>query len=66
MRHDIETDTLTPDERRRAVARILAAGVLRLRERAALAAPAAPKILSESGPNCLEVLPETRLSVHPG
>jgi hypothetical protein len=65
----MSADPLTPDERRRAVARVLAAGILRLRARAALpepAAPPGPKILTESGPNCLEVLPETRLSVPPG
>jgi hypothetical protein len=67
--HSDDTDPLTPDERRRAVARVLAAAVLRLRGRAALPAPPAPpaaKILTESGPNCLEVPGETRLSVPPG
>jgi hypothetical protein len=69
MRHPDETDPMTPFERRRAIARILAAGVLRLGARAALPDPATisfPKILTESGPNCLEVLPETRLTVHDG
>jgi hypothetical protein len=66
--HADDTDFLIPDERRRAVARILAAGVLRLRDRAALpdpAAPPAPKDLTESDQNCLEVPAETRLTVHP-
>jgi hypothetical protein len=61
---------MTDDERLREVARILAAGVLRLHARAAL--PPAPaqlpgtQILLESSPNCLEVPSETRLSVHTG
>jgi hypothetical protein len=41
MRHDDETDTLTTDQQLREFARILAAGVLRLRARAALPDPAA-------------------------
>jgi hypothetical protein len=60
----------TPDQRLRAVARILAAGILRLRARAALPASAAelpvPRILPENAANVLDVPAETRLSVHPG
>jgi hypothetical protein len=64
-----EVNTLTDDQRLREIARILARGVLRLRARVALP-PAVhlpcPQILPESGPNCLEVPPETVLSVHTG
>jgi hypothetical protein len=67
MRNDVETDPLTPDEQLRQVARILAAGVLRLRARAALPAELpAPRILLENAANPLDVSAETRLSVPPG
>jgi hypothetical protein len=61
---------LSNDQQLREVARILAAGVWRLRAPAALP-PAVtqqrgPQILPESGPNGLEVPPETVLSVHTG
>jgi hypothetical protein len=59
----------TPDDCRGEIARILAGAVLRLRARAALSAPAqlpVPRILADSGANCLEVHDPTRLSVHPG
>jgi hypothetical protein len=64
------TSTLSPDERLREVAAILAAGVARLRLRAALPGsggdgPGSEKP-PESAPNCLEVSAETRLSVHSG
>ncbi len=64
------TSTLTPDERLREVAAILAGGIVRLRLRAALPGtggdePGAEKPL-ENEPNCLEVGPEVRLSVHTG
>ena len=64
-----EVHMLTEDQRLREIARILGGGVLRLRARVALP-PAVqlpgPQILLESGPNCLEVPPETVLSVHTG
>jgi hypothetical protein len=65
-RHD-QRD-LTENDRLREIARILAAGVLRLRARVALPAVQLParKILPENGPNCLEVPPETVLSGHTG
>ncbi|MCX7702016.1 MAG: hypothetical protein N2039_14160 [Gemmataceae bacterium] len=70
MRPHDDPAALTPDERLRAVAAILAAGVLRLRSRAALPTDAdqvrAPENLPETGPNCLEVPPQTVLSVHTG
>jgi hypothetical protein len=70
LRNNDDVGMLTDDERLREVARILAAGVLRLGARAALP-PAAvqvpgPQFLPETGPNCLEVPPETVLSVHTG
>jgi hypothetical protein len=64
-----EPDPMTAEERLHAIATILAAGVLRLRALAALpdrTVLSAPKILTESGPNCLEVPGETRLSVQDG
>jgi hypothetical protein len=65
-----DDETLTENQRFCQIARILAAGALQLRSRAALPpAPAqlsGPQILPESGPNCLEVPPETVLSVHTG
>jgi hypothetical protein len=64
-----EGGNLTDDQRFREIARILAGGVLRLRARVALppaVPPPVPQILPESGPNCLEVPPETVLSVHTG
>ena len=64
-----EFNHLGPDDRRREIARILAAGVLRLHSRAALAvAPDATtqKNPEDSGQNCLEVPADPRLSVHTG
>ena len=63
-------DPSQQNERMREVASIFAAGILRLHTRAALT-PATSTLavsenLSNSAPNGLEVLPETRLSVHPG
>jgi hypothetical protein len=68
MKHHDQRD-MTENDRLREIARILAAGVLRLRARVALppaVPPPAPQILPETGPNCLEVPPETVLSVHTG
>jgi hypothetical protein len=58
-----ETAVLTADEQRRAVARILAAGLRRLQH---LAMPPAAQNSSDSAPNCLEVSGKTVLSVHSG
>ena len=59
-----------PDQRLHEVARILTGGVLRLRKSFALPASPTqlpgPQILLEYGPNSLEVLRDTRLSVHSG
>jgi hypothetical protein len=69
MNHLADTAVAEVD-RFSAIARILAAGVLRLRARAALPPACAQlpgsQILPESGPNCLEVPSETVLSVHTG
>ena len=59
---------LTPAERTRAIARVLAAGLLRLAERPPDPAPSAGnpggKNLSDLSLNCLELARETRLNVH--
>ena len=59
---------LTPAERTRAIARVLAAGLLRLAERPPDPAPSAGnpggKNLSDLSLNCLELVRETRLNVH--
>ena len=69
-RNHNEADRLTSDERLREIARIFAAGVLRLHSRVALPTTRAqlpgPQNLPKSAPNCLEVPREVRLSVHPG
>lgn len=57
---------LTPDERLREVGSILAAGVLRLRQRAALPTDDARKKPAELPAAGLEVPDETVLSVHTG
>ena len=70
MRPFDDPSSLTPDQRRAAVANILAAGILRLHARDALsdesADQPAPKKLSKPGSSCLEVPDETVLSVHNG
>ena len=55
MRHD---DVPNADERLRQIARILATGILRLKQRGALSV--------ESSPPALAHCSETRLSVHTG
>jgi hypothetical protein len=71
MQRNAEPDgTMTADQRRREVARILAAGVLRLHARAALPPDqdgvSGPENPAESSQDCLEVSLETVLSVHTG
>ncbi len=68
MRPIDDPSFLTPEERRSEVASIFAAGVLRLRARAALPAPTCPDLPSteETRGSCLEVSDETVLSVHHG
>lgn len=57
---------LTPDERLSEVASILAIGVLRLRQRAALPTDDRQKKPTESSAAGLEVADKTVLSVHTG
>jgi hypothetical protein len=66
MRLDDNAAPVSPAERRLAIAEILAAGILRLRQRAALPSEASPRELPDSGQDCLEVPAETVLSVHVG
>jgi hypothetical protein len=70
QRHAEPDGTMSADQRRREVARILAAGVLRLQARAALppdpGETSGPKNRAQSGQDCLEVLRKTVLSVHTG
>ena len=57
---------LSPDDRFREVAGILAAGILRLRQRSALSTENSKENKPESSPDGLEVPAETRLSVRVG
>jgi hypothetical protein len=70
MRPDLDPSQLTPDERFREVAAIFAAGLLRLRDRAALASVPgqhpAPENSAAASTEPLEVLPETSVTVHGG
>jgi hypothetical protein len=66
MRPDLDPSLLTPDERRREVAAILAAGLRLLRDRAALTSSSPPENPSETRENSLEAVPENPLSVHVG
>ena len=70
MRPSHDPASLTPEQRFRELAAVLAAGLRRLREpRTPAAGPGthpAPEKPSESGANCLEVPGETVLSVHTG
>lgn len=66
MRLDDDAAPTSPAERRMAIAKILAAGILRLRQRAALPPESAANESPESGQDCLEVPAETVLSVHVG
>jgi hypothetical protein len=66
MRPDLDPSQMTPAERRRAVAAILAAGLRRLRDRAALASVPTPEIPSSAAEKPLETVPENPLSVHVG
>ncbi|MFQ5474099.1 MAG: hypothetical protein ACE5FA_14615, partial [Dehalococcoidia bacterium] len=58
-----DTTRLSPDEHLREAAAILAAGVLRLRQRAALPTGESPKNLPKQPPEGLELSADTRLSV---
>jgi hypothetical protein len=60
--YDNNPDLPSPEQRRREIARILAAGILRLRARAALAPAKSLEKPENSAANCLEVSSETVLS----
>lgn len=70
MRPELDPSLLTPQDRLREVARLLAAGVLRLLDRparaATLAGQPAPENLAEETRDCLELPGETVLSVQDG
>lgn len=70
MRPELDPSVLTPHDRLREVARLLAAGVLRLLDRpaqtATLAEHPAPENLDELPRDCLELPGETVLSVQDG
>jgi hypothetical protein len=57
---------MTPDQRRDAVAAILAAGLLRLRDRAALQAQAGPENSPLASPETLELPGQTSVTVRAG
>jgi hypothetical protein len=68
MRPDLDPSQLTPDERFQEVAAIFAAGLLRLRDRAALAPGQhpAPENSAEAATETLAVPAETSVTVHGG
>jgi len=68
MHHCDDPAELSPEQRRHELARILAQGVLRLRQRRRLIGQSAapPPIAPESSAGRLEVSGETVLSVHTG
>ena len=67
MRPTDDCTELTPDERRTELASNFAAGILRLRMRAATSTgDSTPEKPSESGPERLELPAKTVLSVHGG
>jgi hypothetical protein len=66
MRPPVDPACMTPDERLREVAAILAVGLRRRRDRATLASVPAPEILADRAEKPLEAVPENPLSVHVG
>jgi hypothetical protein len=66
MRPDPDPLSLSPEQRPHELARILARGLLRLRERHISGQASDPGNCEKTGQNCLEVGPEKRLSVHTG
>lgn len=78
MRPDLDPSQMTPNERRRDAAAILASGLRRLRDRYALTAcpvreipsrsapEIAPEILPEAAEKSLEAVPDNSLSGHVG
>ena len=66
MPAEFPTSELTPDERRREVVSILATGLRRLRDRAALPVETSPSIPVESSNSSLEAVPANPLTVPAG
>jgi hypothetical protein len=66
MRPDLDLSSLTPDQCRREVAALLAAGLRRLRDRHALGPVSDPEIPAKTEEKRLDAAPETRLSVPVG
>ena len=70
MRTDLDPSQLNPDECLDGVAAVLAAGLLRLRDRAALGAISPPALdpenLTEAVKESLAVPPEPSVTVHAG
>lgn len=62
----VDPTRLSPDERFREVAGILAAGVLQLRQRSALSTENSEENVPKSSPDGLEIPAETRLSMRVG
>jgi hypothetical protein len=56
MPYDLDPASLTPDERLREIASVLARGILALRERAALPALGGPDSSPEKSLECMEVV----------
>jgi hypothetical protein len=65
MRPHVDPLFLTPEDRLREIAALLAVGLLRLQSRPAAEHPG-PEKPPKSSPNCLELPGETVLSVHMG
>ena len=65
-RPDWPPSELTPDERRREVAAILARGLRRLRDHAPLASEPTSAIPSEASNSTLEAVADKSLTVHAG
>ena len=65
-RPDLSPSELTPDQRRRELAGLLARGLRRLRDRAALAGDPTSAIPSEASFSTLEAVPDKSLTVHAG
>jgi hypothetical protein len=66
MRPDFDPALMTPDERRRELAAILATGLRRLRDRDALTPSPVSQIPSDTAEKPLEAVPENPLSVQDG
>ena len=65
-RPDPPSSELSPDQRRHELAGILARGLRRLRDRAALSAEPNSAIPSEASKLTLEAVPDKSLTVHAG